>query len=73
MAPTAPATTATTPAPWQITVNGQAFARTWWTLSGDTVTDFSFAAKAMLGRWDTRFDDDYAAWLASQPPVESGN
>ncbi|MDC6166581.1 hypothetical protein [Paucibacter sp. XJ19-41] len=59
-----------------VTVNGQAFARTWWTLSGDTVTDFSPAAKAMLGRWDRRFDDDYAAWLASQPPappVESGN
>jgi hypothetical protein len=59
-----------------VTVNGQAFARTWWSISGDTVTDFSPAAKAMLGSWDRRFDDDYAAWLASQPPappVESGN
>ncbi|MCX2865372.1 hypothetical protein OOZ63_26455 [Paucibacter sp. PLA-PC-4] len=59
-----------------VTVNGQAFARTWWSISGDTVTDFSPAAKAMFGRWDRRFDDDYAAWLASRPPappVESGN
>jgi hypothetical protein len=32
------------------------------------VTDFSPAAKTQLGAWDTRFDDDYAKWLASLPP-----
>lgn len=51
-----------------VTVNGAPFSRTWWTMDGGTVTEFSPAAKAQLGRWDTRFDDEYAAWLASQPP-----
>lgn len=50
-----------------ISVNGVPFSQTWWSLSGDAVTEFSPAAKAQLGHWDTRFDDDYAAWLASQP------
>ena len=42
---------------------------------GDTVTEFTPAAKARFGTWDTRFDDDYALWLASQPPalVETGH
>lgn len=53
-----------------VTVNGQAFARTWWTFDGDTVTEFSPAAKAMLGTWDTRFDVEFAAWLASRPPAQ---
>ncbi len=52
-----------------VTVNGTHFSRTWWNLTGHTVTDFSPAAKQMLGRWDTRFDDDYAAWRALQPPA----
>lgn len=51
-----------------VTINGKPFARTWWTMDGGTVTEFSPAAKTQLGRWDTRFDDDYAAWLANQPP-----
>ena len=51
-----------------VTVQGAPFARTWWTPGGDMVTEFSPAAKAQLGTWDTRFDDDYAAWLASLPP-----
>jgi len=51
-----------------VTVNGAPFARTWWAMDGNTVTEFSPAAKAQLGRWDTRFDDDYAAWIATQPP-----
>jgi hypothetical protein len=50
-----------------VTVNGDLFARTWWNLGGDSVTDFSPAAKAQLGTWNSRFDDDYAAWLAAQP------
>jgi hypothetical protein len=60
-----------------VAINGLPFTRIWWNLSGDTVTEFSAAAKAQLGQWNTRFDADYAAWLAqqSQPgpaPVESG-
>lgn len=50
-----------------VTVNGMPFARTWWSASGDAVTEFSPAAKVQLGSWDTRFDDELAAWLAAQP------
>ena len=50
-------------------INGNPFARTWWNMDGDTVTDFSPDAKAQLGSWDTRFDDDYAAWQATLPPA----
>ena len=50
-----------------VTVQGVPFATTWWSPGGETVTEFSAAAKAQLGQWDTRFDDDYAKWLASQP------
>lgn len=50
-----------------VTVQGLPFATTWWSMSGDTVTEFSARAKAQLGKWDGRFDDDYARWLASQP------
>lgn len=48
-----------------VSINGAPFARTWWTMRGDSVTEFSATAKAQLGSWDTRFDDDYAAWLAA--------
>jgi hypothetical protein len=50
-----------------VTVQGELFARTWWSAAGDAVTEFSPAAKAQLGSWDNRFDADYAAWLAAQP------
>jgi len=50
-----------------VTVQGVPFARTWWSLAGDTVTEFTPAAKAQLGSWDPRFDNDYAAWLATRP------
>lgn len=60
-----------------VKVNGVLFTRTWWKDDGSTVTDFSPAARAQLGQWDTRFDDDYAAWLAAQPqpaaPTVSGH
>ena len=60
-----------------VSFNGAPFTRTWWMLDGDTVTEFSPAAKAQLGRWDTRFDDEYIAWRTalppSSPPVEPGN
>lgn len=51
-----------------INVEGALWARTWWSFGGDTVTEFTPAAKSRLGTWDSRFDDDYALWLASLPP-----
>jgi hypothetical protein len=51
-----------------VTIDGAHWARTWWSFAGDTVTEFMPPARARLGTWDTRFDDDYAAWLALQPP-----
>ena len=55
-----------------VNIEGVLWARTWWSFSGDTATEFTPAAKMQLGTWDTRFDDDYAAWLAAQPaPTQS--
>lgn len=51
-----------------VSINGAPFSRTWWSFGGDSVTEFSPAARTQLGTWDTRFDDDYATWLASLPP-----
>ena len=51
-----------------VNINGAPFTRTWWSMGGETVTEFTPAAKAQLGTWDTRFDDDYAAWFAALPP-----
>jgi hypothetical protein len=50
-----------------VSINGAPFSRTWWSFGGNSVTEFSPAAKTQLGTWDTRFDDDYAAWLAALP------
>lgn len=50
-----------------VSINGAAFSRTWWSFGGESVTEFSPAAKTQLGSWDTRFDDDYAKWLAALP------
>ena len=50
-----------------IRIDGAPWSRTWWNLGGRTVTDFSPAAKARMGTWDTQFDDDHASWLAMQP------
>lgn len=52
-----------------VSIRGEPFARTWWRLDGEAVTEFSPSAKAQLGTWDRRFDNDYAAWLATRPPV----
>jgi hypothetical protein len=51
-----------------VSMNGALFARTWWSMTSDTVTEFTLTAKTQLGTWNTRFDDDYAAWLAALPP-----
>ena len=50
-----------------VRIDGALWSRTWWNPDGDSVTDFSAAAKAQLPGWDTRFDDDYAHWLATTP------
>jgi hypothetical protein len=50
-----------------VSINGASFSRTWWSFGGESVTEFSPAAKTQLGAWDTRFDDDYAKWLAALP------
>jgi len=49
-----------------VQIDGAPWSRTWWSMAGQTVTDFSPAAKARMGTWDTKFDDDYAAWSAAQ-------
>jgi hypothetical protein len=50
-----------------VSVQGALFTRTWWSPAGDSVTEYSPAAKSQLGGWDTRFDDDFTAWLAAKP------
>lgn len=52
-----------------VSIDGAPFARTWWSMDGDSVTEFSSAAKVQLGSWDKRFDDEFAAWLAMRPPL----
>jgi len=54
-----------------VSVDGAPFARTWWSLDGDSVTEFSPAAKVQLGSWDQRFDDEFAAWLANRPVMST--
>jgi hypothetical protein len=53
-----------------VNVNGALWSRTWWRMGGQSVTEFSPQAKATMGSWNTRFDDDHAAWLASLPPPQ---
>ena len=54
-----------------INIDGTLWARTWWSMAGDTVTEFTPTAKVRLGTWDSQFDNDYAVWLASLPPPAS--
>ena len=56
-----------------VVINGALFARTWWNTDGQTVTEFTPAAKAQLGTWDPQFDTDYSAWLAAQPAPVPGD
>ena len=50
-----------------INVDSVPWARTWWNLDGSSVTEFTATAKKGMQSWDSKFDDDYAAWLAAQP------
>lgn len=49
-----------------VQVQGQDWTRVWWHADGWSVTEYLPPAKAQLGTWNTRYDDDYAAWLAAQ-------
>lgn len=51
-----------------VNIDGSLWARTWWNMGGESVTEYTPAAKARLTTWDTRFEDDYAVWLAITPP-----
>jgi hypothetical protein len=51
-----------------VNIDGSPWSRTWWSMGGTTVTDFSPAAKTAMGSWDTRFEDDYVQWQAALPP-----
>ncbi len=50
-----------------VSIDGGLWSRTWWSMRGETVTDFSPDAKAIMGSWDTRFDEDFARWQTSLP------
>jgi hypothetical protein len=52
-----------------VSIDGVLFTRTWWNMAADSVTEYTPNAKLRLGTWDTRFDDDYALWLATIPPA----
>jgi hypothetical protein len=52
-----------------VSIGGALWTRTWWNMAGETVTEYLPPAKASLGSWDTKFDDDYAAWMSVQSPV----
>jgi hypothetical protein len=54
-----------------VTIGGAPWLQTWWNFSGESVTEYFPAAKTSLGTWESRFDDDYSAWLAAQPSALS--
>ena len=51
-----------------VSIDRAPWTRTWWDMNGGTVTEYTPAAKAALGTWDSHFDDDHAAWAATLPP-----
>jgi hypothetical protein len=55
----------------EVSVGGQVWNRTWWNLSGDTVTEWSEAARRRLpqAQHDDRFEREYQAWRAAQSEV----
>jgi len=52
-----------------VEIDGAFWSRTWWSMRGDTVTEYAESAKESLGTWETQYEDDYAVWLATQPPA----
>lgn len=57
----------------EVSIAGQLWNRTWWNLSGDSVTEWTAAARAALPQAsaDDRFERDYQAWKALQPEAGS--
>lgn len=53
-----------------VAVQGQPWSRTWWSMSGESVTEWLPAARAAMSSarhsMDDRFERDQAAWLNSQ-------
>lgn len=61
----------------EVSINGQLWNRTWWSMSGDSVTEWTDAARSSLPQAvaDDRFERDYLQWLQRQPaapPTPSG-
>ncbi len=61
----------------EVSINGQLWNRTWWSTSGDSVTEWTDAARSSLPQAaaDDRFERDYLQWLQRQPaapPTPSG-
>jgi hypothetical protein len=50
-----------------VTIDGTPWLTTWWSMGNGSVTDYGPAAKAKFGTWDTKFEDDYAVWVAAHP------
>jgi hypothetical protein len=53
----------------EVSVGGLVWNRTWWNMAGDTVTEWSEAARRAVPEavTDDRFERDYLAWRALQP------
>lgn len=53
----------------EVVINGQLWNRTWWDLSGNTVTEWTPLARSVAPQLatDDRFDREYAAWRSSRP------
>ncbi len=52
----------------EVTIGGQLWNRTWWNMAGDSVTEWSAAARTGLpaSSIDDRFDRDFQAWQQRQ-------
>lgn len=56
-----------------IGMGGQLLMQVWFTDGTWTSTWYSDQARTMFGAWiDPRYDTDYIAWLATQPPPGTG-
>ncbi len=52
----------------EVTIGGQLWNRTWWNMGGDSVTEWTAAARSALPNTpvDDRFERDYDAWRLRQ-------
>jgi hypothetical protein len=55
-----------------VTVNNAAWSDVWWSMGGDSVTNYLPPARAQLGaNINPRFDQDFAAWQAAQAALQA--